>query len=185
MSLNVSKEKKTKSQKKNFNKYHKKALNLLKEYESHVTINNEVTCHLFIGNGGMLCGISRENVLSLFNKYGKITNLVLLPKKSYSLLSYKNTESAKHAFDEMDSFVIAEESGAPVAPFYVRYLKTKSLDFAYDDICYREEYPKEYEANLVSGLILRTDFIEQNYEESLYNFFHERCKEQNGNFCYY
>lgn len=189
-------QKKTKSQKKHAKKYHKKVLNFLKEYNDNgnrsngvsISEDDEPTPHLFIGNGGMLCGVSREDILMLFKKYGHITDLLLLPKKSYSLISFDNADSARQAFDSMEGYVFvknrktdtaAATTVEPVAPFYLKYLGTQSLEFAYEDVnsC---EYPTECEPNLVDGLILREEFIDKSYEQRLYDFFHERCNQQQG-----
>lgn len=184
--------KKTKSQKKQSKKYDKKVLNFLKEYNkdgvSDITISEEPTPYLFIGNGGVLCGVNREELLELFNEYGHVTDLVLLPKKSFSFISYADLHSAQKACQAMDGFVFMKISHSenpdrdttePIAPFYVKYLKTVSLEFAYKQIDFHD-YPSDNKSNLVDGLILREEFIEESYEDRLFDFFHDQCNRQQG-----
>lgn len=204
-----TKNKKTsKSQKKHSKKYHKKVLNFLKEFgggeegNDNVAISDEATRHIFVGNGGMLCGLSREDILMLFKTYGHLTELVLLPRKSFCLISYSDVCSAEQAYDQMDGYVFVKHENfensscqedtkpvtssaivattEPVAPFYLKYLRTRSLEFAYKSITCCSEYPTECEPNLVDGLILREDFIDESYEAKLYNYFHDKCNYQQG-----
>ena len=178
----IESNKQTKSQKKLSKKYYKKALNLLKEYNEQITITEKPSKHLFIGNGGMLCGVCREDLLKLLTLHGSVTELVMLPNKSYSVVSFENTNSAEQAFQTLDGYVIKETTkDEPEVPFYIKYLKAESLDPLKGDITSRF-YPVEGggDGELVNGLILKEEFIDAKYEKELYNFFSTKCKQQQG-----
>ena len=92
------------SEKKLQKKLRRKILNLLKEFNTDIEISNEPTKYLFIGNSGMLCGYTREKILTLFKPFGNITELIMIPKKSFSFLSYTNIESSSVAIKNLNNY---------------------------------------------------------------------------------
>ncbi|EDV18653.1 uncharacterized protein TRIADDRAFT_9843, partial [Trichoplax adhaerens] len=56
---------------------------------------------LLISNGGLGCGITRTILTSVFGRYGQITNIIMLPDKPFSVLSYQTVTDAKQAYDNI------------------------------------------------------------------------------------
>lgn len=169
----ISKTKK-KQQDRNAKKYYKKALSALKEFKNINIITSPSKC-LFIGNGGMLCGQSRESLLILFSQYGNVEDLVMIPKKSFSFVQYNNTESAQKASLGLHGHNTTPDNSESVAPFYIQMLDIADLGFA-KDIRQNKKYPKENEEIIpINGLYLEQEIIDTEYEETLFNFFQNQC----------
>ena len=182
----MSKESKNqqKQRAKNAAKHAKKAMKMLREYDD-VTVTDSPSRCLFIGNGGMLCGVNRESLLTLLESNGAVVDLVLLPKKSFALAIYDSLESAQKAIESLDGYVVANDNPLQsVAPLYVKYLDINSLDFAKEEINGIDIYPREGEQSgrLVDGLECVEEFISEDYEKRLYEFFYAKCQEQQGLF---
>ena len=167
-------------------KQYKKTLNLLKEYNDDITLSEHPTAHLFIGNGGMLCGVSREQILGLFAVHGLISELIMLPRKSFSFLSYQTVCTARNAVTILNGYAFSNDTNVPSSPLYLSYLKTQVQNKDVDTIY---EYPVEGDTNLVEGLLLETDFITEKYENELCDFFkicdkQGECKIPHRKLCY-
>jgi len=166
-----------KQQLRNAKKYYKKTTNLLKEYED-VNISDTPSRCLFIGNGGMLCGVDREHLLNLFSAHGSISDLVMLPRKSFAFLKYQNKESAEKSITHLNGYALVNSQ--TTSPFYIQFINEDSLCFAKDDengYCYPIEGDTDIEG-LVGGLELLHGFITKEYESKLYEFFCEQCSSQ-------
>ena len=167
-----------KQQMRNAKKYYKKTTSLLKEYDN-VTVCDSPTRCLFIGNGGMLCGVDREHLLSMFGAHGAIADLVMLPRKSFAFLQYQNQESAEKSIAHLNGY--APANSQTTAPFYIQFINRDSLEFAKDDgvsgdYCYPVEEGEAHQ--MVDGVSLLQEFITEEYENKLYKFFCERCSTQ-------
>lgn len=176
-----------KLQQRNAKKYYKKALNSLKEFENVNIISDPSKC-LFIGNGGMLCGQTRENILTLCAIYGVVEDLVMIPKKSFSFVQYQNIASAEKAVIGLDGYnpLPKVNNVQPVvAPFHIQRIGVSSLDFLRDLEQNVNQYPMEDEDRvLVDGLSLVKDFVDAEYEKELFEFFHKECSALEGWQCF-
>ena len=175
-----------KQQQRNAKKYYKKALNSLKEFDNVNIIPDPSRC-LFIGNGGMLCGQTRENILTLCTKYGVVGDLVMIPKKSFSFVQYQNVTSAEKAVIGLDGYnplPKINDTQPIMSPFYIQRLDISSLEFL-RDLKQDNQYPIEDENRvLVNGLSLVQDMIDPEYEKELFEFFHKESSALEG-WCYY
>ena len=166
-----------KLQQRNAKKYYKKALNSLKEFKNVNIVTSYSKC-LFIGNGGMLCGQNRENMLTLCSQYGEIEDLVMIPKKSFSFVQYQSVESAEKAavgLDGHNPVLPKVHDSQPIAPFHIQMLDVQDLDFA-RDIKQNNKYPDENEEKLlINGLSIEQNFIDSDYENELFDFFYKEC----------
>ena len=60
-------------------------------------LSNEIPSkHLLVLNHGLVTGASREQLLTAFNQQ-RVTDIALIPKKSYSFLSFDTEEEAEKA----------------------------------------------------------------------------------------
>lgn len=157
----------SKNERKIAKKHHKKSLNLLKEYGSGIQLSDDSTPDLFIGNGGLLCGMSRKDILSLFSKFGPISKLIMLPKKSFCFLSFKTVQSSREAFTALDGHVMYSTTGIS-SPLYLKFLKNSVDHIAFDgDV----QYPVVGNPKAIKDLILKEEFITEEYEKELINYF--------------
>ncbi|XP_066910679.1 alkylated DNA repair protein alkB homolog 8-like isoform X2 [Clytia hemisphaerica] len=184
MTMETGKEKSSKSQLKqkqrNAKKYHKKATNLLKEFEG-LNITSTPSVCLFIGNGGMLCGQTRENLLELFTSYGVVADLVMLPKKSFALVQMQSIVCAEKAVNALEGHILnnCDNVKQPTSvPLYFQYLDTPDLHFLRKS-AENESYPDEdVGEGLIEGLEIYREFIDEEYEKDLFDFFHRQCCDQ-------
>ncbi|XP_057291456.1 alkylated DNA repair protein alkB homolog 8-like [Hydractinia symbiolongicarpus] len=157
----------SKNERKIAKKHHKKSLNLLKEYGSGIQLSDDSTPDLFIGNGGLLCGMSRKDILSLFSKFGPISKLIMLPKKSFCFLSFKTVQSSREAFTALDGHVMHSTTGIS-SPLYLKFLKNPVDHIVFDgDV----QYPVVGNPKAIQDLILQEEFITEEYEKELINYF--------------
>jgi len=161
---------KTKSEKKLEKKLRKKVFNFLKEYtesETTLEISNEPSNYLYIGNSGMLCGYTRETIMKLFNPYGHISKLIMIPNKSFSFLSYQNTISSTKALDALQNYSSTTDmKNVPQAPFYIQYINKLPSTFELN-----KQYPTVGVASTIDGLIVMQEFINEQEEQELIEFF--------------
>lgn len=161
---------KTKSERKLEKKLRKKVLNFLKEYtesETTLEISNEPSSYLYIGNSGMLCGYTRETIMKLFNPYGHISKLIMIPNKSFSFLSYQNTISSTKALDALQNYSSTTDiKNVPQAPFYIQYINKLPSTFEMN-----KQYPTVGVDSTIDGLIVIQEFINEQEEQELIEFF--------------
>ena len=171
-----------KQKQRNAKKYHKKATNLLKEFDG-VQITTSPSVCLFIGNGGMLCGQTREYLLELLAPYGAVADLAMLPKRSFALVQLQSTESAENAVNSLEGHIpeTCDDGKQPTnVPFYFQYLDAPNLHFLRNS-AENESYPDEEGCErLIEGLEIHREFISEEYEKELYDFFHRKCCDQEG-----
>jgi len=149
-------------------KYYKKALNFLKEYGDAVKVSSTPTPHLFLGNGGMLCDRERQQVFHLFSGYGAVVDLVMIPNKSYSFISYSTVECANRAVDELNSYAFDEKAGGPVAPLYLFYLQDA---FPSGVVPLDNVYPTLGKPDFINDLLLDEGVLNELYEQELIEYF--------------
>ncbi|XP_054719529.1 alkylated DNA repair protein alkB homolog 8-like isoform X2 [Uloborus diversus] len=111
----------------------------------------EHTSSLFIGNGGLGCGIHREFLLDLFSQHGLVKDVIMLPGKPYAFVTLSTIEEAEKAMDL----------------FQGRHLRSgQVLYMAYVDT---NDVPKHvsFEKSWPQGLTLIEDFVTEEEESSL------------------
>lgn len=77
---------------------------------------------IFIGNGGLGCGIQRELLMNIFGFYGPLENILMLPDRPYSFVVYKYIEDATKAMASINGEKL--KSGYI---FYLAYINGKFL----------------------------------------------------------
>ncbi len=155
----------------------------LKAQNKELSLSERPTRHILISNGGLICGIERNHLLAWFGIYGPIESLLMVPGKSFSLISFKTVEESIKAFDGVHgkSLNFPEQKPAGEITLYLAYLLDKSpvLNPGTFDIrpvlpCQKELHPP--------GLILATDFVSKEQEKNLIEYFRIEENSLNGNF---
>ena len=152
-------------------KYYRKVVTALKkDYNDEIKISNTATQHLFVGNGGMLCQRTRQQLLTLFSTEGRVTNLVMIPNKSYSFLSYATLSCAQQAVQVLNAYVFKEDEcgSQPIAPLYLFYLQNSIPSHM---VSPGEAYPTRDKFPYVDGLHLSSEILDEQYETELFQFF--------------
>jgi len=132
-----------------------RALAILKN-DTGIIESNNPTSIIFVCNAGLVTGCSSSDLLSLFSKHGPVMQVILIPKKSYSFVIFKEEISAKAAFDEIHAKVGFTDKG----PLYLAF-----VDHApdYDD-------PWK-ETKLPPGLTVVPNFVTEAEESEILSLF--------------
>ncbi|XP_014666928.1 PREDICTED: alkylated DNA repair protein alkB homolog 8-like isoform X2 [Priapulus caudatus] len=112
--------------------------------------------HLFVANGGLVCGVSKEQLLEIFQPYGEVSNVVMVPDKPHAFISYVDVGGATRAVACAQGYDI-RSSGAPGAKLHLLYVE-KLPDVI---------SPSNDGMVLPPGLILVHDIISEDYEREL------------------
>ncbi|XP_028401822.1 alkylated DNA repair protein alkB homolog 8-like isoform X2 [Dendronephthya gigantea] len=154
----------TKAQRKMVKKQNK-ALHTLKNREKEVgEISDVPTAYLLVKNGGLMCGVERQDLVNVFKKYGKLDDIIMLPGKSFSYVLFCNSSSAEEAMASLNGQKLCFNQNI-FRNFYLAYLKKRP----HMELCLsNKDYP--------AGMILIEEFINELQElELLQRFF--SCEE--------
>lgn len=89
---------------------------------------------LIICNGGLVNGISQENIFEAFSSFGPIENIVMIPEKSYSFLVFKDVSSAEAAYTIKNNREIWSSIKGPVyLAFLEKVPETINIKIKFDD----------------------------------------------------
>ena len=77
---------------------------------------------MVVANGGLSNGVEREQLWSLFAKYGCITDIVMKPCKPYAFISFSSIDEAMLAMNELNGRLLSHGSDHPVSPDPQLYL---------------------------------------------------------------
>lgn len=75
-----------------------------------------------MANGGLSNGVEREQLYSLFAKYGCITDIVMKPCKPYAFVSFSSIDEAVFAMNEVNGRLLSHDSDHPLSPDPQLYL---------------------------------------------------------------
>lgn len=115
---------------------------------------------LFIGNGGLNNNISYEFLEETFTQFGKITDIIMQKKKSYSFVIYENQSSARQAINKLQATEITKNQ-TPIL-FYifpVDKVPDMSLDTGYREIMTKPD-----------GLIYIDNYVDEAYAKQIEEF---------------
>jgi len=81
--------------------------------------------NLVVANVGLSNGIAREQLWSLFAKYGNITDIVMKPCKPYAFISFSSCDEAMRAVNELNGKLMSHGLDHPASPdprLYMQYV---------------------------------------------------------------
>nr|XP_023020411.1 alkylated DNA repair protein alkB homolog 8 isoform X1 [Leptinotarsa decemlineata] len=117
------------------------------------------TKNLVICNVGLVNGLSEEIIYEHFSKYGALENIMLIPGKSCSFVTYRDLDSAQKAFKYYNGKLNIAQDDKPI---YLLY--TDQLPIIEPDKIWNKMPP---------GLVILKDYIspeEEKYLLKLFNF---------------
>ncbi len=141
-----------------------KALHTLKNRAREVGELSDIpTPYLLVKNGGLMCGVKRKDLVNVFDKYGKLDDLLMLPGKSFSYVLFSDITSAEEAMAHINGQKLSLNQTDRT--FYLAYLLKRPCT----ELCLSDKsYPL--------GMILIEDFISDHLEHKLLQYF-SSCKE--------
>ncbi|GFS55196.1 alkylated DNA repair protein alkB homolog 8 [Trichonephila clavipes] len=116
----------------------------------NIQTSKEATNSLFIGNGGLGCGLDRESLMDVFKSYGSLENIVVLPGEPYAFVTFIAVEDAIKAMNCVNGQKINDRI------FYMSYIRKEDVP----QLSLRENC-------LPPGLVLIDDFINEEEEKEL------------------
>ncbi|CAB4002716.1 alkylated DNA repair alkB homolog 8 [Paramuricea clavata] len=154
----------TKAERKMMKKQNK-ALHTLKNRAREIGGISEIpTPYLLVKNGGLMCGVNRQDLVNVFDKCGKLDDLIMIPGKSFSYVLFSDVTSAKEAMKNINGQKLPLNQTSD-RTFYLAYLLKRPCAA----LCLSDKsYP--------SGMILIEDFISEHLEHELLQYF-SSCKE--------
>lgn len=147
----------TKAEKKALRKQ-TRLVNSLRRHNADLASISEIpTRHLMIGNGGLMCGIQRSQLVSLFQKFGNIERILMFPGRSFSFLSFEYVNESMKAMKALHGRVLdcPSEFPRPEVTFYLSFLASVP-----DDVSIENQAKP-------SGLVLVEDFVNDAEEGEL------------------
>ncbi|XP_018572744.1 alkylated DNA repair protein alkB homolog 8 [Anoplophora glabripennis] len=121
--------------------------------ETGLHCDSKPTKNLVIANSGLVNGLSEEIIFEHFSNYGSLENILLLPGKSCSFVSYQNINSACRAFENCNGKLNIAQDDKPVYLLYTGILPKVKSNITWD--------------KLPPGLIILQNFISVDEEVEL------------------
>ncbi|KAK6976876.1 Alkylated DNA repair protein alkB 8 [Biomphalaria glabrata] len=87
-------------------KIHK--LKILLTVRENLSLSDEATRILVVKNGGLANNVNQEDLLPLFQQYGEVQEIVMLPRKQYCFVSYSLERDAEQAFKKLNGFLLRQ-----------------------------------------------------------------------------
>ena len=92
--------------------------------------------HLMVGNGGLGNGVSRNELKPLFSQYGQLTDIVMLPRKPYSVICYTSVQEATMAYEKLQAWQLRPNDGAVSAiVLYLSFIDEGKFAFVDRNTC--------------------------------------------------
>lgn len=147
----------TKAEKKALRKQTKLIHALRRHNADLASVSESPTRHLMVGNGGLMCGVDRSQIVSLFQKFGNIERLLMFPGRSFSFISFQTVSESVRAMETVHGRVLncPSEFPRPDVTFYLSFLANVP-----DDVTIENQVKP-------AGLVLVEDFVTEAEEEEL------------------
>lgn len=104
-----------------------------------------------------MCGVDRNQIANLFQKFGNIERLLMFPGRSFSFISFQNVSESVKAMETVHGRVLdcPSEFPRPDVTFYLSFLASVP-----DDVTIENQVKP-------AGLVLVEDFVTAKEEEEL------------------
>lgn len=147
----------TKAEKKALRKQTRLVHTLIRHNADLASVSESPTRHLMVGNGGLMCGVDRSQIVSLFQKFGSIERLLMFPGRSFSFISFENVGESVKAMETVHGRVLNCPTEFPKSDvtFYLSFLTSVP-----DDVTIENQVKP-------AGLVLVDDFVTEAEEEEL------------------
>ena len=111
---------------------------------------------IVICNSGHMTGATLEDILNLFEKYGKIEDVTLVRDKAFCFITFSEIESAMNAFDDSNGKKSLRDSSNPMYMTYVNNIPEKFMN---DQDQSLNEFPE--------GLEIHENFLSESEESDI------------------
>ncbi|XP_065845736.1 alkylated DNA repair protein alkB homolog 8-like isoform X2 [Oscarella lobularis] len=136
------------------------------EPQSDVEFSDAPTTCLYVGNGGLDCGVGSADLMKAFSLHGPVERIVLERRKPFGFVKMKEICQAVEAFEALNGKKITDSS--PI--IYLSYVNNLPDN---DAVLHSK-------VRLPPGLCLYPDFITSDEEELLMKVFDEMPVKSNG-----
>lgn len=162
-------EKLTKSEKRALRKQ-KYKIHSFQRHNAELEMSEEPTPHLLVGNGGLMNGVDRIFIVKLFKMFGMVEQVIMVPQRSYSFVTFTNVNDAKSAMDNingrsLDSTLELGKTGLILYLSYLRRVPDEVINTTH---------------STPPGLILVENFITEEEEKQLLCSFSLDDEEETG-----
>ncbi|XP_070553831.1 tRNA (carboxymethyluridine(34)-5-O)-methyltransferase alkbh8-like [Ptychodera flava] len=145
----------SKSQQQKIRRKQLRSQHMLMKHEGMKTTEQK-TKNIFVANGGLGNGIQRRDLEKIFSHFGKLTQILMLPEKPYSFVSFNDENEAGKAVDHLHG----------------KTMKSLTADAVNDVtlyLSYVHKVPTLYSScgNLPKGVIIIEDFVDDELERRL------------------
>ena len=155
-----------------------------KKDSTSIEISEKPTRHVIVGNGGLICGVERTNLLSWFSRHGAVETVSMIPGKSFSVVSFRKLEDSIQAYSEIHGHPIdcPDEGSNKCVTLYLAYLLENS-------VLLREQTASAYTKMPVlasqtelhpPGLVVLEGFISKEKEAELIEYFQAEDSNDDG-----
>ncbi|KAK2170241.1 hypothetical protein NP493_1156g01017 [Ridgeia piscesae] len=152
-SLHVSGAKMSKSDRRLLRKHNKFKINFARRKDVH--ISDIPTQHLLVNNGGLGNNVQREQLLSVFEPFGRVTSLVMEQDQPYAFVSYSSIPEALAACTAIHGCLVKALQTVPSA-------QDVQLFLTYVDRVPDVAMPS---SGLPEGLVMIRDFVSEDEEQ--------------------
>lgn len=119
-----------------------------------IETSEETTKILCVNNAGLDVGVSYNEVTEVFNPYGKVDEIIMLPMKPYAFVCYQDLDSAERAMNQLNGTILPETpSRKQSATLYIFFVSKVPVGLS----------PS---ADLPPGLVVLADFVTEEEERS-------------------
>lgn len=82
-----------------------------------------------MSNAGLDNNVSRQEVFAVFEQYGKIEDIIMVPRKPYCFVYYSSQEEAVNAYTELNGYLLSpsDQRKQPVT-LYILYVEKGKLE---------------------------------------------------------
>uniref|UniRef100_A0A915Q5E1 tRNA (carboxymethyluridine(34)-5-O)-methyltransferase n=1 Tax=Setaria digitata TaxID=48799 RepID=A0A915Q5E1_9BILA len=133
----------------------RKCIQQLQKHDPDVEISSTPTEILFVANSSPLCGISYNDLETIFNQFGESCDFMVFQRqRSYSFVIFNTISTAQLAYQELHGR-IPPELNSNALPFYIAFVKNVPA-------VKRAEPPHK-----PNDLLILSNFISKDEEEAL------------------
>ena len=140
----------------------KRVLEKLKQ-EWKISVISEPTKHIVICNAGLTTGLTYEEIIEFFQKFGILENVLLLPDKSYSFITFCKVKAATQAYQEVHATLSLKSQHNVLYLAFIDSIPQLQID----PLSIWDQGPSAWP----NGLRLVNDFVTENEEKQLLDSF--------------
>lgn len=84
-----------------------------------------------MNNAGLDVGVSYDEVHEVFNPFGKVDEIIMLPKKPYAFVCYQDLDSAERAMNQLNGTSLPETSSRKQSATLYIFFVSKGINISF------------------------------------------------------